>query len=139
MEQRLSKCRVLCVVLGARQATGPGSIAHHDATFFYARRHLAGSDQPAGHLDRCGLSDSEVRVRVQSDERCAEYAPRITYSLDAADALKLGALVCRAASRVRARDGLVMLAALVEELGAVEVDYACAWTYRRVMGEPADA
>lgn len=139
MQQRLSRRRVLCVVLGACQATGPGDIAQRDAVFFWARVHRAGSDQPAGHLDRCGLSDSEVRVRVQSDQKCLEYAPRISYSLDAAEALKLGALVCRAAARVRARDGLVTLAALVEQLRAVEVEHASPFTYRRVAAVRADA
>ena len=138
MSRKVSRRRTLCAVLSGRHQSPSPGIWHVHATFFWGRRHLRGSDQPAGHYDRCGLSDAEIEARFQGDSRCAEYAPVVSYSVESAEARKLAARINKAAEQVRARDGEITRAALVAELGAVEVVYSgCnAWTWSPVQHAP---
>ncbi|MCA9644006.1 MAG: hypothetical protein KC492_25110 [Myxococcales bacterium] len=136
--RKLSRRRTLVVVLSERRQSLTPGIWHTHAQVFWARRHLRGSEQPAGHYDRCGLSEAQVEVRWQGDDRCEEYSPEVRYSIESGEARKLAARINRAAERLRAIEGELTRAGLVAELGAVEVTCAgSAWTWAPV--EPISA
>lgn len=133
----LMKRQTILVVKTGRHDSGVSDIWHTEAIFFFGRKYKMGSGL-AGKFDRCGLSDAEVRVRFQHDNKNQDYAPEIIGSLENAQSRVLMTKVLKAAGELRERYQDITRDQLVAELGAVEVKRDTdMWTFRPVVVVPS--